>query len=380
MNTSTSALLLRLRPIFSVLIGLSIAGIAMALSGYHAMEALSSLGSASTGLYTGVLRGSNDINLPGGAHLSMFVLAQSLSRITPLIFTGLSVAIGLRAGLFNIGCQGQMTVGALAAAVIGQLGITNSSTGQGSLPVWIHIPITLAAAAAAGGCWAGFAAWFKTKRGVHEVLSTIMLNYIAANIVIYLLTHNLKDPVSMAAQTRLMASSAWFTPLVPGANFSIGLFLALAGVALIAIIMNRTALGYEIRAVGQGTEAARTAGLPVARTMITAMFISGSLSGIAGAVEVMAIHHRCVQGVAGTYGFDGIAVALLGGLQAGGVLFSALFFGALSNGASYMQMQTDVPDSIAVIVQSVVIICIGIRYIPPVKFWNMRRSDARSSI
>ena len=183
MKPTTNVLLLRLRPVMSILIGLAIAGIIMAASGYRAGEALSALGSAATGIYTGSIRSPIDWNLPFGAHLSVFLLAQSLSRITPLILTGLSVAIGLRAGLFNIGCQGQMTMGALAAACVGQMGVRDTSTGLGTLPVYVHIPITLITAAFAGGIWAALAAWLKTKRGVHEVLSTIMLNYIAGNIV-----------------------------------------------------------------------------------------------------------------------------------------------------------------------------------------------------
>ncbi len=348
----------------------------MSASGYRAGEALSALGSAATGLYKGSIRGEHDWTISGTTHLNVFLVAQSLSRITPLILTGLSVAIGLRAGMFNIGCQGQMTMGALAAAYVGQFGIRDAATGLGSLPAVLHVPVTLLSAVLAGGAWAAVAAWLKTKRGVHEVLSTIMLNYIASNLVIYLITHNLKDPHSMAAQTSMMASSSWLTPLVPGANLSIGLFIALCAALLIAIIMKRSALGFEIRAVGQGAEAARTAGMPVERTILLTMLISGALSGLAGSIEVMAIHHRCLQGVAGTYGFDGIAVALLGGLQAGGAALSAVFFGALSNGSAYMQLQTDVPDSIAIIVQAVVIICIGIRQFPSIKL-NIRKDAVR---
>ncbi|HZP84584.1 MAG TPA: ABC transporter permease [Chthonomonadaceae bacterium] len=354
------------RPLLSVLVGLFLAALVMRASGYDPRAAYSALWSGATGLQSGPARSPNDIPIGLGSrlgHLDRFVLAQSLAKATPLLFAGLSVAIGLRAGLFNIGAQGQLTAGALAAALVGTLG---RSGGGGGWPPWLHIPLTLLAGVAAGAAWGALPGLLKARRGVHEVISTIMLNYIAANLASYLVTHGLKDPnpKNMAPQTALMASSSWLAPLpfAPGSNLTVGLLLALAAAAGVAFLIHRTALGFEIRAVGVGMEAARATGVPVARVMVIAMALSGALAGVAGAVEVMGVHHRYVQGVAGNYGFDGIAVALLGGLNGGGAVLSALFFGALSNGATGMQAQTDVPDSISVIVQAVVILLIGVRY------------------
>ncbi|HZT42761.1 MAG TPA: ABC transporter permease [Chthonomonadaceae bacterium] len=350
-----------LRPLLSVLAGLLLAGILIQASGYNVPAAYSALWTGATGLRsaTGTPSPTTLFFHLGGwsGALNLFVLAQSLARVTPLLLTGLAVALGLRAGLFNIGAQGQMTCGALAAAIAGQAG--GALTGTPSL---LKIGLILLLGGAAGALWGALSGLLKAARGVHEVLSTIMLNYIAANLAGYLVTHSLKDPHSMAAQTGRIAPSTWLPPLVPGSNLTAGLFLALIAVLLYAFLMRRTALGYEIRAVGLGAEAAQAAGTPVGRTLVTTLALSGALAGLAGAIEVLGIHHRYVQGIEGTYGFDGIAVALLGNLQAGGVAAAALFFGALANGATFMQLQTDVPDSVAVVVQAVVILFAGVRY------------------
>lgn len=352
-----------LRPVLSVLAGLLLAGLLIQVSGYDVSAAYSALWTGATGLRAGVAHPSPTtliFHLGGwrGA-LNLFVLAQSLARVTPLLLTGLAVALGLRAGLFNIGAQGQMTCGALAAALAGQAGAASAF----GMPSPLRIALVLLIGAAAGGVCGALCGLLKAARGVHEVLSTIMLNYIAANLAGYLITHGFKDPHSMAAQTGPISHVLWLPPLVPGSNLTAGLFLALLAVLLYAFLMRRTALGYEIRAVGQGAEAAQAAGIPVRRTLVTTLALSGALAGLAGAIEVLGIHHRYIQGIEGTYGFDGIAVALLGYLQAGGVAAAALFFGALANGAAFMQLQTDVPDSVAVVVQAVVILFAGVRYI-----------------
>lgn len=352
------------RALGSVLVGLLLVAVIMQLTGYDPRAAYSALWAGATGLQAGKATSPNDLPLlstPFALHLNKFVLAQSLAKVTPLLFAGLSVAIGLRAGLFNIGAQGQMIFGALAAAVVGLIGVGADKNGTGSLSPLLHVPLALLAGALAGAAWGALAGLLRAWRGVHEVISTIMLNYVAVNLVTYLTTHSLKDPHSMAAQTPMMARASWLAPIVPGSNLTAGILFALLAAAAMSFLIRRTALGYTIRAVGLGADAAQANGIPVARTLVLTMALSGALAGLAGAVEVTGVHHRFVQGVAGSYGFDGIAVALLGGLGGGGVALSALFFGALASGASFMQLQTDVPDSIAVIVQAVVIVFVGIR-------------------
>lgn len=339
------------------------AALLMQLSGYDVRAAYLALWSGATGLASGPAHGSSQIPL-GPLHLNLNLLAQSLARVAPLLLVGMAIALGLRAGLFNIGAQGQMTVGALAAAVVGLWGGSSSSGGAGTgggLPPLVHLPLTLLAGTVAGGLWGALPGLLKAYRGVHEVIATIMLNYLALNLVTYLVTHNLKDPTSASTQSPLIAPSATLTTWPAGSNLTIGFLLALLLAAAITFLIQRTALGYQIRAVGLGAQAARAAGIPVERVMVTTMFLSGALAGIAGAIEVMGIHHRYVNGVAGNYGFDGIAVALLGGTGGIAVALSAFFFGFLASGADYMETLTNVNSSIAVIVQALVILFVGIR-------------------
>lgn len=346
------------RGLVSIVIGLALAALLVQLAGYNVAEAYTALWTGATGLESGPARYSNQLGFgPLPVHVNTFLLAQSLAKCTPLLLTGLSVAIGLRAGLFNIGAWGQMTLGALAAAVVGLWGNAKS----GAPPGWLLMPLVLVAGAAVGALWSALAALLKTSRGVHEVLSTIMLNYIALDLANYLTTHSLKDPADQAPQTAQVASSALLPPLVAGSNLTLGLLLAIVAAGLVSLLIRRTSLGFRIRAVGLGADAAAAAGVPVARVMLTSMALSGALAGLAGAIEVLGVQHRFVQGIAASYGFDGISVALLGGLTGPGVALSALFFGALASGSAYMQLQSRVPDSVAVIVQAIVILCVGIR-------------------
>lgn len=356
------------RSLLSILFGLLLVGVVLKLSGYHPLEAYQALFEGATGIRSGKPIMATDRGFHVGAwegHFSTYTFAQTLASVTPLLFAGLAIAIALRAGLFNIGAQGQMTVGATVAGVVGAIGTGGAlNPVVGSLPRLIHIPLILLASALAGAIWGGIAGFLKAKRGVHEVLSTIMLNYVALNFTNYLVTHSLKDPnpTNMAVQTGLIAKSAWLTPLITNSNFTLGLAIALLCAVGVAFLLGFTALGYEIRAVGLGAVAARANGIAVPVVIIKTMAISGALAGVAGALEVMSIHHRFLQGTAGDYGFDGIAVALLGGLNAGGITLSALFFGALSNGANFMQLQTDIPKTIAVVIQAIIILFVGVRF------------------
>ncbi len=345
-----------LRPLLSVAVGLILAAILIALSGYSASQAFSALWTGATGLAAGPPVGRLDRAF-GSGHIALYQMAVSFSKMTPLLFCGLAVALGLRAGLFNIGAQGQMTFGAMAAASVAL---------RPGLSPFLHVPLTLAAGAAAGAVWGALPGLLKARRGVHEVISTIMLNFIALDIANYLITHNLRDPNSQNPQTPQIAASAILTPLIPHTFLTVGLYLALLAALAVALLIRYTALGYAIRAVGLGAEAARAAGIAVPRTLIVTMALSGALAGVAGAVEVMGVQHRYAQGIAATYGFDGIAVALLGGVGGMGVVLSALFFGGLASGSSFMESLTNVPAPISVIVQAVVIAFVGMRPRPRV--------------
>jgi simple sugar transport system permease protein len=356
------------RSLLSIITGLFLVGIVMQISGYDSRAAFGALWGGATGVLSGPASKPDDLAFGAGpwiGHLDRYQLAQSLAKATPLLFTGMAVAVALRAGLFNIGAHGQMILGALSAAVVGRLGLEESAGATGTLSPLLHIPLTLLAGITMGALWGALPGLLKAYRGVHEVITTILLNYLAIHLAGYLVTHNLKDPntKSMAAQTGLIAESAWLRPLYPNSSLTLGIGLAVIAVTVISFLIRRAALGYEIRAVGLGAEAAQASGgIPVAHVLLKTMMISGGLAGLAGAVEVMGVHHRYFAGVEGNFGFDGIAVALLGGLNGLGVTFSALFFGLLANGARLMQIMTDVPESIAIVVQAVVILFVGVRW------------------
>jgi general nucleoside transport system permease protein len=292
--------------------------------------------------------------LAAGAFGSRESALRSIAKATPLLFTGLAVAVALRAGLFNIGVEGQLLVGGLAAAWVG--------FAIPGLPAWLHLPLAIAAGAVAGAVWAFPAGVLKAWRGTHEVIVTIMLNYVAGYLTHYLASGPWKDPGTVSSATRHVLPTAHLWTPVGNYNIS-GFLLALVLASLVAILFRYLRLGLEIRAVGASPAAARSAGVRVGRTMVTAMLISGALAGFAGAVEVLGVHHRFLVALSPGYGFDGIAVALLGGLNALGVTLSALLFGGLASGSVYMESWTDTPRQIAGIVQAVVIVAVGARYL-----------------
>ncbi len=339
-----------LRPVGAVTVGLLLVAVFIGASGYNVPQAFSALFIGATGLQLVPFK------------VNMFPLAQSLAQTAPLLFTGAAIAFALRAGLFNIGAQGQMVGGALATAVVGAW--------EPSLYSPLHIALCLVAGGIAGGLVGALAGLLKAYRHVHEVLSTIMLNYILADAADYLVTNGLKEQNSMAPQTVKIAHTAYLSPFVSGSGLNAGLLLAFAAAIAVALLIKYTALGFRIRAVGENPDAASASGINVPHVLTTTMFISGFLAGLAGAVLVLGLEHRYIKGMTGTYGFDGISVALLGGASSVGVSIAALFFGGLTSGAGYMSLQTNVPDSIAVVVQAAVVLFAGARALP----WRRRQN------
>lgn len=341
------------RPVGALVLGLAVAALVIAVTGGNPTEAFAALGRGVFGdvpkLFATLLQ-KHELHLTNEMY-------RTLGKATPLLFSGLAVAVALRAGLFNIGVEGQLLVGGLVSAWIGY-----SVTG---LPTAAHLPLALAAGMAGGALWALLPGLLKAWRGAHEVIVTIMMNYIAIHLCHYLVTNPLLEPAATnpnnAPRTPLVLATAqlWSAPGVPG--FSAGFGLALLAAFAVSVLLRRTALGFEIRAVGLGPEAARAAGLPVGRTLVVAMLISGALAGLAGAVEVLGNHHRYFDAFSPGYGFDSIAVALLGNLGAFGVTLSSLAFGGLASGAITMEAYTDTPRQIAGIVQAIVILVVGAR-------------------
>ncbi|MFN3689571.1 MAG: ABC transporter permease [Fimbriimonadales bacterium] len=271
-----------------------------------------------------------------------------LHDMTLLVLTGLAVAIALQAGLFNIGAAGQLLVGALAAAWAGGL------TG---VPERVHLPFALSVGAAAGALWACVPVWLKVRRGAHEVISTIMFNYIALYLTHWLATEWLKDPAGDAPQTVVIADAARLPLLREDflqASWGLGIALVLA--LGLWLTLYGSVWGYELRVTGANRDAADAAGVPTARRMVEAMLISGALAGLAGAIEVCGAQYRFFEGFPSEYGFDGIAVALLAGNHPALALLSAWLMSALRSGAYHLHAETGAPKEIAVVVQAVLIL------------------------
>lgn len=284
---------------------------------------------------------------------SPYDIGMTLFYSTPLIFTGLSVAIAFHAGLFNIGAEGQLVMGALATAAVGML--------VPGLPGLIAPLVGLLFAFAGGAFWGFIPGWLRAKRGSHEVIITIMLNFVAAGLASYIVLYLLKNPATQNPETApigegyLLPVMEWFG----GAPVSAAFFIALVAALGVWILLWKTVLGYELRAVGQNETAARDAGIRVDRMRILAMTLAGGLAGLVGVGEVLGNAHKFKLGFSPEYGFIGIAVALLGRNRPLGVVLAALLFGALHKGTGDLDFETEnVTRDLALILQALVILSV----------------------
>jgi len=285
----------------------------------------------------------------------------ALFSATPLILTGLAVAFAFRAGLFNIGGEGQLYIGAFLCAWVGF-----TLTG---LPLLLLIPLCVLAAALGGALWGMVPGLLKARFGVHEVINTIMLNFVAMLATNFLVNRMFKEPDQMIPQTREIAAAAWIPRMAPLARrlgvglpdsnpLNYALLLSLAVAVAAYLILFRTRLGYEIRAVGQSRGAARYGGIRVGLTVVLSMVISGAMAGLVGVNEVMGYRHRFLDGFSTGLGFTGIAVALLGRNHPLGVVLAAVLFGILNTGALEVDIFTDIPRELVMVLQAVIIICV----------------------
>lgn len=286
-----------------------------------------------------------------GAFGTRAAIIGTLVRATPYIFAGLAVALAFRCGLFNIGAEGQLLVGSLAAAWIG--------FSFNTLPTIIHLPLTLLGGMAGGFAWGAIPGFLKARTGAHEVITTIMLNYIAAQSAGYLLGGPWKDPnpLNVVAQTPRIADAARLPALVPGLHW--GVVLAVLMAFTVWYFLWRTTWGFEIRTVGANSAAAAYAGIAVSRNVVLALGLSGLLAGLAGAVQVSGVNYRSTIGFNVGYGFDSIAIALLGKNTVLGVVLSALLFAALRNGATLMQFRTQISADIISVIQALILIFVA---------------------
>jgi ABC-type uncharacterized transport system permease subunit len=284
--------------------------------------------------------------LLAGAFGSGNAIANTLVQAAPLMFGGLAVGLGLKAGLFNIGVAGQFLVGAFAAAVTG--------ASLATAPTIVGLPLAMLAGALAGAAYGFIPGYLKARTGAHEVVTTIMLNNAAALLLSWAVNDLVRAPGFSFPRTADIGQSA--LPILAGRNLHLGIVFAVAAVFVIRWILDRTTLGFEIRTVGANPNAARYAGMrPIFITALT-MTISGLLAGLAGAIQMLGVIGFYAPGITASVGFDSIAVALLGRSDPIGILFAALLFGAFRAGAPLMQIETSVPIEVIDIIQALVIL------------------------
>jgi len=332
-------------PLLALATALAAGAVIMLLSGDNPLAA-----------YSGLLQ---------GAFGGLGPISRTLRTATPFILTGLSVAFAFQAGLFNIGASGQYLMGTAASVAVG--------VSFPGLPTCVHLPLALLAGLGGGALWGAIPGVLKVWRGAHEVITTIMLNYVASLFLGWLVYAGgtegqqpgpLSDPAAAAhgiSQTREVLPTAILPEFLPGLFTDVhwGLVLAIAAAALIWWILRRSTLGFEVRTVGANISAARYAGIRVNWTIVLTMAIAGGLAGLAGTVETLGLYHRYAPEFTGSSGFEGITVALLGGTQPAGVVLASVFMGALYGGAAKMQFVSGVRSEIIQVVQALVLMLVS---------------------
>jgi general nucleoside transport system permease protein len=322
-----------LLPVLAALLALAFGAVLLLLLGKSPLEAYSALFQGAFGSISG--------------------LTQTLTKATPLLLVALGICIAFRGGVINIGGEGQIIVGAIAATAV--------ALSFSTLPGIVLVLLTLTAGVLAGAVWGGIAGVLKARFGVNEILTTVMLNAIALQLMNFLLRGPMLDPEQIAAGTNVPQSATlpdqvWLLRLVPRTLLHTGLILAIVLAILVYIFLWRTTIGYRIRAVGLNPSAARYAGIPVRRYMALAMILSGAFAGLAGAVEVTGVHHRMIEGLSGGYGFSGIVAALFGKLHPLGAIPASIIFGGLLVGADKMQRTVQVPNSLVVVINGLIVL------------------------
>jgi simple sugar transport system permease protein len=345
-------------PVLAVLIALALGGITMLATGVSPATVVRSF-----------------VALFVGSFGSIPALSETFTAATPVTLAALGIALAFRAGLFNIGAEGQVVLGGVAAVLAGFM-ITG-------LPAWIHIPLALLAGMLAGALWAMIAGWLKASTGAHEVITTIMLNFIAFRLTDYLLrTPPLQkagrsDPISESVlpSAQLPHLLDWIDPAL---RLHLGFVLALLLVALVHWMLFRTKLGFEVRASGANPDAARYAGIRAGLTIVLVMAAAGGLAGLGGATLVLGVLGRASPGFSADVGFDAIAVALLGRSHPVGVLLAGILFGALQSGGRYMQVVAGVSIDLIGIIQALIIVFIAAPLLVQAIFpWLLRRGAAQ---
>lgn len=277
---------------------------------------------------------------------------NTLTKLTPLLLASLGVLIAFRARQFNLGAEGQIYLGGLGSALVGLY-----FTG---LPAWLHLPLALLGGFAGGALWSLIAAYLKVTRGLNEVLTTLLLNYIAQSGISFMVSGPIMEPGAPNPYSPMIAKTAYLPTILPQSPAHAGIFIGLAMAALLTVILSATPLGYQIDAVGQNPTAARYGGISVKKTILIVMAISGGLAGLAGSSEVLGLKHRLFENFSPGYGFDAVAIALLSRGSPLGVIITALFFATLRSGANVMQRSADVPVTVIYAIQGLTVLFVAI--------------------
>lgn len=317
-------------PLVAIILGLLTGAVAMLAGGFNPVKA-----------YVALLE-----KVFGSA----YNFGETIRQITPLIFTGLAVAFAFRTGLFNIGAEGQFIVGMVASTAVGV---------SFDLPAYIHAPLAVIAGAVAGGLWGSIAGYLKAARGVNEVITSIMLNWVAlyfANWVMNAFYIPAGQQRSEMIQDSAVITISWLSTMFDSARLHWGTLIAILAAIFFYVILWKTKSGYELRAVGLNPHASEYAGMNVNRNVVKAMFIGGMFAGIGGACEILGVfHYQAIMTSQPGYGFDGIAVALIGGNTPLGVVLAAILFGILTFGSAGMKFGAGVPvELIRVVIASVI--------------------------
>lgn len=306
-----------------------------------------------------------------GAFGSNYNIATTLAKTVPLVLTGLATAISFRSGISNIGGEGQLYLGAFAAAYVG---ITFTS-----LPGFLGVILAVIAGAVVGGLYAFFPAMLKVKHNVDEVITTIMLNTVAISFTSYLVNYPFAAAKGKIGGTEIVAEQFQFSRLVKLSTLNTSIFYMAIVAILIYYLMEKTSAGYDFKMVGQNGIFARYGGIKDKKQMVIAMVISGGLCGVAGAFEVYGVHYRFLQHISPGFAFDGMLIALIVRNNPIGVVLMALFFGALKTGSISMENATGIPSELVLVIQSIIILFIagelGFKNI--YKNWKLKRVAKR---
>lgn len=337
MNRSASFITSLLHPLVAVLIGFLAGAVAIAASGAPVLETYGEMWK--------------------GAFGNFYFFTSTLARATPIILIGLGISLAFRAGFFNLGAEGQMVLGAVAAALTALY-----LPGPGI----VKLLGAIIAGVIAGGLWSTLAAWLEAKFKVDLLISTLLLNYIATLFAGYLVTEPFKDNTGSAAmaQSMMIDKSAWLPKLFAGMTVHVGFIIALAAVVLLYVVFRRSVFGYEVNMLGQNPFFAAYGGVNRGRVMLLSMFTSGALTGLAGTVEVLGMQYRYIDGALTVpgYAWTGLMAALLANSHPIGTAVAAILLAALQTGAMGMERNTEVPLEVSGVIQAVLILFISAKF------------------